>query len=239
MEGTCPSDGSSPVNNGNGLNNSTPNPNANNNAVTSVNSSNRIHNSNDNAATVLPITPKVEHSPPEHFERQTVLMYGNASTNSNQVTNRSPTATPTTNNLYTDSQQHHLKLSNQIVTSPAIDDHHPNSHIKWNDGGKEHPSSGISVYQVHAHQDAADVDASAMYAVQVQSQATHHSGHGIVSPEHSVHHLPSQNSHQTVLQSASASHHQSVGSSCEVWSPAYSQYQYFTYHHAPQHASTQ
>lgn len=263
----CPSGGPSPVNNANS-HNSTSNPNASSNTVTTVNSSNSIH-SNGTNSTALSITPKLEHSPPEHYERQTVLMWGTATTNSNaqqqQPTNRSPTGTPTTNGLYSDAQQQHLmKLSNQIVVSPAIDDHHSNAHIKWNDGNKEIATGAGSVYQVHAHQDGSGVDANSIYATQVQSQSphlsTHHSGHSIVSPEHTVHHSPSQNS-QSGLQTAtvpgatSVNHHQTVGSNgsssgggtggssggsgCEVWSPAYSQYQYFTYHHAPQHASTQ
>lgn len=126
-------------------------------------------------------------------------------------------------------------------------------HMKWSDGGgasvsvagsasaKEIPvSAGVPIYQIHSHQSetaSAAVDASSMYAHVAHSpHLTHHSsssassGGHIVSPEHTSA-TPSQN-HQHVSQ-------QTIGSSCEVWSPAYSQYQYFTYHPAPQHANTQ
>lgn len=170
--------------------------------------------------------------------------------------NRSPTTTPTSNGLYP-SESTHMKLSNQIVMSPS-DQHqqhsHHNStpssgHMNSTAGGsasaKEIPVSA-GVYQIHSHQSetaSAAVDASSMYAHVAHSpHLTHHSsssaaassgggGGHIVSPEHHSSATPSQN-HQHVSQ-------QTIGSSCEVWSPAYSQYQYFTYHPAPQHANTQ
>lgn len=169
-------------------------------------------------------------------------------TSSHNNTNRSPATTPTSNGLYS-TENSHMKLSNQIVLSPSEQQHsHHNSaqsaaHMKWAESAatKEIPvSAGVPIYQIHSHQSesaSAAVDASSMYAHVAHSpHLTHHSsssassGGHIVSPEHgSV--TPSQN-HQHVSQ-------QTIGSSCEVWSPAYSQYQYFTYHPAPQHANTQ
>lgn len=221
----CSSGGQSPVASGtptnslipvtnSSTNNSTPNP----NSVTA--------NTNaQNGSNVLSITPKVEHSPPEHYERQTVLMWGSAS-NSNS-SHRSPSTTPTSNGMY--NENHHMKLSNQMVMSPAMDDHHHhNAHLKWNGGSKG--GGEVQVYQIHhPHQD----DGS-MYVTQ-SPHLSQHSGHIVTSDQSTLHHSP-QNHHHSVLQSQQQ---QSIGSSCEVWSPAYSQYQYFTYHHAPQHASTQ
>lgn len=163
--------------------------------------------------------------------------------------NRSPATTPTSNGLYS-TENTHMKLANQMVMSPSEQHSHHNStqssgHMKWSDGTastKEIPvSAGIPIYQIHSHQSetaSAAVDASSMYAHVAHSpHLTHHSsssassGGHIVSPEHSSA-TPSQQNHQHVTQ-------QTIGSSCEVWSPAYSQYQYFTYHPAPQHANTQ
>lgn len=222
----CSSGGQSPVTSGTPTNSLIP--------VTNSSTNNPTPNPNSatnsqNGSSALTITPKVEHSPPEHYERQTVLMWGSAS-NSNS-SHRSPSTTPTSNGMY--SENHHMKLSNQMVMSPVMDDHH-NAHLKWNggSGSKVIPSGEVQVYQIHPHQ---DVDGS-MYAHVSQSpHLSQHSGHIVASDQSALHHSP-QNHHHSVLQSQQQ---QSIGSSCEVWSPAYSQYQYFTYHHAPQHASTQ
>lgn len=133
-----------------------------------------------------------------------------------------------------------MKLSNQI-------DHNSNpqsggTHLKWTENQttstKDIPvSAGIPLYQIHSHvSDAAAaiaVDTSSMYAQVAHSpHLSHHStssstsGSHIVSPDHTNNSSTTQNPHQQ----------QTIGSSCEVWSPAYSQYQYFTYHH---HANTQ
>lgn len=218
-----------------------------------TNSSNNVTNgsSSNNGTT---ITPKIEPSPPgtEHYERQTVLMWGTSS-----AANRSPAATPTSNGLYS-TENNHLKLSsNQIIISPGEQQHsHQNSpqiesssseHMKWSSeattNNKEIPvSAGVPIYQIHSHQTetaSAAVDASSIYALVAHSShlTPHHPSSSttsdvhIVSPVEHGSATPSQN-HQHVTQ-------QSIGSSCEVWSPAYSQYQYFTYHPAPQHANTQ
>lgn len=247
------------------------------NNVTNSSNANVTNGSNSNSNSTLVVTPKIEQSPPnEHYERQTVLMWGTSSHSNSS--NRSPTTTPTSNGLYP-SESTHMKLSNQIVMSPSEQQHHQQQHshhnstqsgghmrqvdMKWSDGvggngtstggaaaaiaaaggtsAKEIPvSAGVPIYQIHSHQSetaSAAVDASSMYAHVAHSpHLTHHSsssassGGHIVSPEHGTV-TPSQN-HQHVSQ-------QSIGSSCEVWSPAYSQYQYFTYHPAPQHANTQ
>lgn len=216
------------------------------NNVTNSSNANVTNGSNSNA-----VTPKIEPSPPsEHYERQTVLMWGTSSHNNSS--NRSPATTPTSNGLYS-TENSHMKLSNQIVLSPGEQQqqqqhsHHNSTqssgHMKWTDSAntKEIPvSAGVPIYQIHSHQTetaSAAVDASSMYAHVAHSpHLTHHSsssassGGHIVSPEHSS--ATASQNHQHVSQ-------QTIGSSCEVWSPAYSQYQYFTYHHAPQHANTQ
>lgn len=218
------------------------------NNVTNSSNANVTNGSNSNSNSTLAVTPKIERSPPsEHYERQTVLMWGTSSQGNSS--NRSPATTPTSNGLYS-TENTHMKLSNQIVMSPSEQQHsHHNStqsggHMKWSQDGsaatKDIPvSAGVPIYQIHSHQSetaSAAVDASSMYAHVAHSpHLTHHSssassGGHIVSPEHTSA-TPSHQNHQHVSQ-------QTIGSSCEVWSPAYSQYQYFTYHPAP-HANTQ
>lgn len=179
---------------------------------------------------ILAVTPKIEHSPPisqSQYERQTVLMWG-ASNNSS----RSPNTTPTSNGAYPDGSVGHLSSttnkqtssSNQI--SPASEDssHHGvgtaglSSHLKWNGIAKDVP--GVHVYPLHQHHELNVDHSAAMY----QQALSHHSGG----------HLD----HTTALHQAA---NQNAQNNCEVWTPpSYSQYQYFAYHHAPQHhTSTQ
>lgn len=248
---SCSSGGPSPVNNGPTSNPPIP-------VTNSIASSISVSNgggSNGSIATPnsgsssgsLTITPKIEHSPPEHYERQTVLMWGAATSNSNTPNNNRPTSTtPTSNGLYhSDSAaHHHLKLSNQmtIMSPPGMEDHqsHTQQQLKWNGNAKD---GTVQVYQIHPHQDGSNsVDTSSMYS-------SHHAiGHhgsstsGTAADQTTMHHSP-QSHHGGGGGLQASNHHahqqQTIGSSCEVWSPAYSQYQYFTYHHAPQHASTQ
>lgn len=174
-------------------------------------------------------------------------MWGTSSHNNSS--NRSPATTPTSNGLYS-TENSHMKLANQIVLSPGEQQqqqqhsHHNSTqsggHMKWSDSAatKEIPvSAGVPIYQIHSHQTESASAAVDMYAHVAHSpHLTHHSsssassGGHIVSPEHSS--TAATQNHQHVSQ-------QTIGSSCEVWSPAYSQYQYFTYHPAPQHANTQ
>lgn len=253
---SCSPGGSSPVNSQTSNTNSTSNNTANNNANHS-NNNNVANSSNSNVTNGTStnsnssVTPKLEHSPPEHYERQTVLMWGTASNNTNSSANRSPSTESTPNGLYATNDGNHMKHNNQIVMSPVGGAEHytkrstANSHLKWSES-KEIPVT----YQLHSHQDAtgAASDTASMYAqVSHSPHLSHHSSSTgsaasaahIVSPDQSgLHHSPQEQQHSSVLQQAT-SQHQTVGSSCEVWSPAYSQYQYFTYHHAPQHANTQ
>lgn len=219
---SCSSGGPSPVNSVSSIPlNSTPNNPSSANSNTSTNSVTNSNNGTSNG--IMTVTPKVEHSPPQHYEpqRQTVLMWGTATSNSNNNSTRSPNTTPTSNGMYSE----HLKLSNQIDEHHHHQQHHhhhhQNSHLKWNGNSKD----SIQVYPIHQHHDGS---LDPMYA----QSMSHHGSH--------LDHL-----HQSPQGQSSVGHHgnqqaQAVGSSCEVWSPAsYSQYQYFTYHHAPQHASTQ
>ncbi|XP_055298517.1 aryl hydrocarbon receptor protein 1 isoform X3 [Sitodiplosis mosellana] len=111
------------------------------NNVTNSSNANVTNGSNSNSNSTLAVTPKMEPSPPtEHYERQTVLMWGTSSHNNS--TNRSPSAsTPTSNGLYP-TENSHMKLSNQIVLSPSEQQqhsHHNSSqsggHMKWSEGG--------------------------------------------------------------------------------------------------------
>ncbi|XP_055699973.1 aryl hydrocarbon receptor protein 1 isoform X2 [Phlebotomus papatasi] len=191
------------------------------------------------------ITPKVESSPPEHYERQTVLMWG--ATGAPQATNRSPNTTPTSNGMY--SEAHHLKISNQMAMSPAIEDSHHhhghhNSHLKWNGSSKD--IAYPSIHQPHHESTGLEHPASTMYAQVSQAAGLgHHGAPHIIGNDHSVLHQSPQGHAGAPATpqggaGVGAQAQTVVGSSCEVWSPAsYSQYQYFTYHHAPQHASTQ
>lgn len=213
--------------------------------LTSSNPSNANVTNGSHSNNALTITPKIEPSQPEHYERQTVLMWG--ASNHGNASNRSPATTPTSNGLYAN-ENNHLKLSNQILSPANEHTHHvatqSNAHLKWseNQSGKEIPVSA-GIYSIHSHQSetASVADASSMYAHVAHSpHLTNHSstsatatGH-ILSPEHNSN--TTQNHHQHHANNVTQ---QTIGSSCEVWSPAYSQYQYFTYHHAPQHANTQ
>lgn len=191
------------------------------------------------------ITPKVESSPPEHYERQTVLMWG--ATGAPQATNRSPNTTPTSNGMY--SEAHHLKISNQMAMSPVIEDSHHhhghhNSHLKWNGSSKD--IAYPSIHQPHHESAGLEHPASTMYAQVSQAAGLgHHGAPHIIGNDHGVLHQSPQGHAGAPATpqggaGVGAQAQTVVGSSCEVWSPAsYSQYQYFTYHHAPQHASTQ
>jgi hypothetical protein len=211
--------------------------NPNNSISNNINSSNTNNSSTSNTTTanttngILPITPKVEHSPPQQYEpqRQTVLMWGTS--NSNNNSSRSPNTTPTPNGMY-HQDPHSLKLANHLDVSPvaSVDEnnHHHNHHnqhssnFKWNGNNKD-LSSGIHVYSIHQPHDGS-LDSS-MYSQIPQTIPSHHSGGHIISASEHAMHQSGMNNPQT--------------SNCEVWTPStYSQYQYFTYHHA-QHASTQ
>lgn len=220
---SCSSGGPSPVTNHN--NSSIPlaqTPNSNNSSnVPNIPPTPPNSNSSNG---ILAVTPKIEHSPPisqSQYERQTVLMWG-ASNNSS----RSPNTTPTSNGVYQDvghlaSSNKQTPLSNQI--SPASEDSHHavglSSHLKWNGITKDVP--GVHVYPLHQHHDLNVDHSAAMY----QQALQHHSGG----------HLD----HSAALHQATAG--SNAQNNCEVWTPpSYSQYQYFAYHHAPQHhASTQ
>lgn len=203
------------------------------------------HHRNRNGAATLHL--KTEHSPSETFERQTVLMWGSTS-NSNASSNRSPNNTPTSNTIYADPMHPGSKLSMNL------DEHH-----KWKGS---HPqkettaAAGIQVYQI-THLPDTHPETYSSSSGSLLAQSSHHtggahqansSGHSHHSPQihhhHHQHHLQQQQQqslHHGGSESSNPipSTHHPIGSGCEVWSPSYSQYQYFTYHHAPQHASTQ
>lgn len=194
-----------------------------------------------NAATPeisLAIQPKLEHSPPANrpydqvLHRQTVLMWGSGNQQSNDVSvNVSPL---NTRSCQTPKPNHSLSLFNNQTTIHAqqnphhdkcsskasLEAQHNSHHIKWNGSNNSSSSSSkevISIFPIHHNNEAYTQSASA------------NALHSVDSHHHSNHHL-----HR----------HSSDISNCEVWPTAYSQYQYFSYHHVPnahhQHqASTQ
>lgn len=201
---------------------------------------------------VLSIQPKIETSPPppqppsashrsfsDQSQRQTVLMWGTgnahqtnentstatspSSTRSPNNTPRSANATPSNNNLYShnqhynnSNQQHHIQQQQTMIDSLNL---HPSSHQhhnKWNENTVNSNSKDvISVFPLQSNTE--------LYST-TNSQSP--SSNSIHSNDHHHHH------HQ---------HLGGIGSNCEVF-PAYSQYQYFSYHHIQpshhQHASS-
>lgn len=263
---SCSSGGPSPVNSTSSIAmNTTPNHiNSTNTQTNNINS----NNSNDNS-NIVSVTPKVEHSPPENYERQTVLMWGttsggdgdNESTTTTTTTptvnlvNRSPSNTSTSNGFYDDAQQ--IKINEH--SRP-----HTNN-MKWNGTMKGNNSTVVSevhIYELHQQNSSDAVDSNSIYTDH-NNVGIHHpsGGHITAETDHQSHHQSSHSHpdiimqstmnqdnanchhpHQHHIQSQQQTHLHTIGSnsSCEVWSSApYSQYQYFTYHHAPQHASTQ
>lgn len=200
---------------------------------------------------VLSIQPKIETSPPppppsashrsfsdQSSQRQTVLMWGTgnahqtnentstatspSSTRSPNNTPRSANATPSSNNLYShnqhynnSNQQHHIQQQQSMIDSLNL---HPSSHQhhnKWNENTVSNSKDVISVFPLQSNTE--------LYST-TNSQSP--SSNSIHSNDHHHHH------HQ---------HLGGIGSNCEVF-PAYSQYQYFSYHHIQpshhQHASS-
>lgn len=207
-----------------------------------VSSTNRIaanHHRSRNGSITVPL--KTEHSPSEPFERQTVLMWGSTS-NSNASSNRSPNNTPTSNTIYPDSMHPGTK------TPMHLEEHH-----KWK-GNHQHKettaAAGIQVYQI-THLPDTHSESYSSSAGSHLAQSPHHIGQQAGSAANHHHHHHHQHHHQQQSQQPHHHHggadsansiptnHHPIGGGCEVWSPSYSQYQYFTYHHAPQHASTQ
>lgn len=179
--------------------------------------------------------PKLENSPPSNqrpydqvLHRQTVLMWGsggNQQSNEMSPVNASPSNTRSP--CQTPKPNHSLSLfNNQISVHPQQNVHHEkcakaldnSHHIKWNGNSASNSKEVISIFPIHHNNEA-------------YSQATLNQPGGALHTDshHSNHHL-----HR----------HSSDISNCEVWPTAYSQYQYFSYHHVPnahhQHqASTQ
>lgn len=158
------------------------------------------------------VAPKIENSPPEPFERQTVLMWGAPNSSEQSVTpgtntsTRSPSSTPTSNN--------------ELYVETKLDEQQSN-HLKWNGTMvKNTPTSTtVDIYQM-PHQPHSD---NSIYPQHIHNDDIH-------SAENS--HL-----HQPHLQSSSLS-----GCEVWSPAPYSSQYQYFSYHHHAtnnQHANTQ
>lgn len=126
--------------------------------------------------------------------------------NTSSSNTRSPCQTPKSN--------HSLSLfANQTSIHPQQNAHNDkcskildNHHIKWN--GNSAVNNGkevISIFPIHHNNEA--------YTQSTANNALHSA-----DSHHSNHHL-----HR----------HSSEIGNCEVWPSAYSQYQYFSYHHVP------
>lgn len=143
--------------------------------------------------------------------------------NASPSNTRSPCQTPKPN------PSHSLSLFGNQAASVHAQQHHnlqlekcnktlDNSHHnKWNGNSALNSKEVISIFPIHHNNEA--------YSQSASTNAHHHTA----DSHHTNHHL-----HR----------HTSDIANCEVWPTAYSQYQYFSYHHVPnahhQHqASTQ
>lgn len=188
-----------------------------------------IASSRSNPATpeILAIQPKLENSPPSNraydqgLHRQTVLMWGTGNQQSNEMSPLTASPSNTRSPCQTPKPNHSLSLFN----NQAMGQHHEkcggklhDGHHKWNGNSAAANNSAkevISIFPIHHNNDS--------YSQSASTNALH-----TVDTHHSNHHL----------------HRHTSDISSEVWPAAYSQYQYFSYHHVPnahhQHqASTQ
>lgn len=187
------------------------------------------HNSNPATPEILAIQPKMENSPPNNrpydqvLHRQTVLMWGSGNNQtSNDLTSSSPSNTrspcqtpkPNTHSLGMFSQSNSHSQQHPDKCSKAMDTQSNAHHTKWN-GNASSNKEVISIFPIHHNNEA--------YSQTASTNALH-----ATDSHHSSHHL-----------------HRHTGdiANCEVWPSAYSQYQYFSYHHVNAHhqhqASTQ
>lgn len=168
----------------------------------------------------MAIQPKLENSSPTSrsydqvlHSRQTVLMYGSGG---NQQSNEmSPTPSSNTRSpCQTPKPNHSLSLFNNQSTvhaqhhekcNKALEAQQNSHHIKWNGNSAVNNKEVISIFPIHHNNEA--------YSQSASTNALH-----AVDSHHSNHHL-----HR----------HSSDIANCEVWPSAYSQYQYFSYHHVP------
>lgn len=171
----------------------------------------------------------MENSPPTNrapydqvLHRQTVLMWGSgnhqpANEMSPSNSTRSPCQTPKPNHsvsLFNNNQAGAHQHHDKC--SKALDAQNSSHHIKWNGSSSNNNNKEvISIFPIHHNNEA--------YSQSASTNALH-----TAESHHSNHHL-----HR----------HSSDIANCEVWPSAYSQYQYFSYHHVNAHhqhqASTQ
>lgn len=190
--------------------------------------------SNPATPEILTIQPKLENSPPsnrpyDQVHRQTVLMWGsggNQQSNEMSPVNASPSNTRSP--CQTPKPNHSISLfNNQTSVHPqqnqhhekcnkALETQHNSHHTKWNGNSATNSKEVISIFPIHHNNEAAYSQSASTNAL--HSVESHHSNHLL-------------HRHSTDI------------TSCEVYPSAYSQYQYFSYHHVPnahQHqASTQ
>lgn len=153
-------------------------------------------------------------------------MWGSGNQQSNEMSPVNASPSNTKSPCQTPKPSHSLSLfNNQTTIHPQQNPHHEkcnknletqnnSHHIKWNGNSSSNTKEVISIFPIHHNNEAFSQPAS--------TNALHDS-------YHSNHHLHRNSNDIT---------------NCEVWPSAYSQYQYFSYHHVPnahhQHqASTQ
>lgn len=140
--------------------------------------------------------------------------------NASPSNTRSPCQTPKPNhsislfNNQTSSIHSQQNPHHEKCNNKSLETQNNSHHIKWNGNSSVNTKEVISIFPIHHNNEAFSQPAS--------TNALHES-------YHSNHHLHRNSSEIT---------------NCEVWPTAYSQYQYFSYHHVPnahhQHqASTQ
>jgi hypothetical protein len=201
-----------------------------------------------NNSNVLPLVqPKTENSPPptiqqmsysdQAAQRQTVLMWGSGSSSQqasedNEVTSSpSHTKSPTLTNP--------ISSKPQISAIKAVSIYHENynpSHIQAHSQDKI--NQNLIDNQLHQQQQHSNLKWNGTAQAgnkELVSIYPIHDNMEIYASANSH----SSGDHQNLVMGGSGG----AGSNCEVWpTTTYSQYQYFTYHHAPnhqQHASTQ
>ncbi|XP_037924149.1 uncharacterized protein LOC119659896 isoform X2 [Hermetia illucens] len=174
---------------------------------TSSNNANTNANIPNGGNAIVTITPKVEQSPPEHYERQTVLMWGTAApppnannttpTPTTNTTTRSPNHTPTSNGLYNESAAQ-LKIDDPHQQQQL----HHSSHLKWNGSHKDALVSDVQVYQIHQQHPPTD-NVEAIYGSHLSGSHQHAGGHIVGADHQSPHH-----GHSDVLMQNTAGSHQ-------------------------------
>ncbi|KAL5272976.1 AHR family protein [Megaselia abdita] len=124
------------------------------------------------------VTPKVENSPPEHYERQTVLMWGAPNSNDQSVTPgvntsaRSPSSTPTSSNgLYVDNKID----EHNIISTP--------NQLKWNGAISKSGTTTAATVDIYQMPQQSHSDDS-IYSQHLSSENLQHQGNHHLQQQH-------------------------------------------------------